>query len=110
LAKKKIEDNGTAIDEHIEFHNLLARASKNHVFVIVSGSLGTAVRDILTRIMPEVSDDTVGYDERVINSKNTVLYHEKILEAIVERKKERAGQILEEHLKEVERRLQSFIG
>jgi len=49
-AKEKIEDNETAIDEHIEFHNLLAKASKNHVFVVVSGSLAAAVRDVLKRL------------------------------------------------------------
>ena len=59
--------------------------------------------------MPEVADDTGVYDDHVINSKNSVLYHEKILEAIVERKRDRAAQILEEHLKEVGKRLQSFM-
>ena len=111
-AKEKIQDNETAIDEHIEFHNLLAKASKNHVFVIVSGSLAAAVRDILTRITleAEAADHAVRHDEHLINSKNSVHYHEKILEAMLDKKKERATLLLKEHLSEVEGRLRSFMG
>lgn len=109
LARGKIEDNATAIDEHIEFHNLLARASKNHVFVIVAGSLTAAVREMMTRIVPKAPDDTVRYDEQLINSKHSVRYHEKILEAILKKDKEGACQVLEEHLTELEQRVRSFM-
>lgn len=111
-SKKRVAGNVVALDENIEFHNLLATASKNHVFVIVVGSLTAAVRDFLTRIapLPDPSGETAVYEESVMKSKNTILYHEKILQAIEERKKDAAGEILEEHLREVGARLQSLKG
>lgn len=111
-AKKRIEQNDPAIDEHIEFHNLLAKASKNHVLVIISGSLAAAVRDMLTRITLQegAPEHEASFDENLVKSKNSVHYHEKILEAIVAKKKKEACLLLEEHLNEVGGRLRSFMG
>jgi len=57
-----------------------------------------AVADFLSRIGPDVE-----------TSKNVVEYHEQILKAIVEKKREKALNLLEKHLLEVRRRLQPFI-
>ena len=53
-AQTKIEGNMVANEENIEFHNLLARASKNYVFVIVVGSIAAVLRNLLSRLSPDV--------------------------------------------------------
>jgi len=97
-AKKKIENNIIATEENLQFHKLLAKASKNHVFVLIVETIMAAVADFLSRIGPDVE-----------TSGNVVEYHEQILKAIVEKKREKALNLLEKHLLEVRRRLQPFI-
>jgi GntR family transcriptional repressor for pyruvate dehydrogenase complex len=107
-AREKIENNLPAVDENIRFHTLLARASKNHLFVIVVEAVTTAIRHFLSELGPdsESSDSQKWYDENMMNSKNTLAYHEEILNAIVAKKLDRAIDVLEDHLLEVKGRLQ----
>jgi len=111
-ASKKIESNINVIDENIEFHNLLARASKNHLFVIVVEAVTTAVRHFMSQLGPEseFSNREQWYNENIIQSKNTLAYHNEILSAIVEKNLDRAVDTLENHLQEVKNRLQPFAG
>ena len=46
-ARSKIAVNEVALEENIEFHNLLAGASKNHVFVMVVGSIMAVVLSLI---------------------------------------------------------------
>ena len=46
----------------------------------------------------------------MMNSKNTLAYHEAILNAVVEKKLAEATEILENHLLEVKSRLQPLAG
>ncbi len=110
-AQGKIEENMTANEENIEFHNLLAKASKNHVFVIVVGSIAAVLRNLLSRLSPDVgaTGDPGGYDESILMSGNAVRYHEDILNAIVEERRDDAIQFLEQHLIEVSNRLKRLI-
>jgi GntR family transcriptional repressor for pyruvate dehydrogenase complex len=110
-AQEKIEDNLMANEENIEFHNLLARASKNHVFVIVVGSIAAVLRNLLSRLSPEMGStgDPAVYDESILMSANAVRYHEEILEAIIENRREKAIELLEQHLVEVSNRLKTLI-
>ena len=107
-AREKIENNNPAVDENIRFHKLLARASKNQLFVIVVEAVTAAIRHFLSGLGPdaETSDSEKWYNESMMNSKNTLAYHEDILNAIVAKKLDLAIDILEDHLLEVKGRLQ----
>ena len=109
-AWKKIEANINVIDENIQFHNLLAKASKNHLFVIVVEAVTTAVRHFMSQLEPdaEFSDNEQWYNENIIQSKNTLAYHNEILNAVIGKKLNKAVDILENHLQEVKNRLQPF--
>ena len=109
-ARKKIENNLAAVDENIEFHNLLAEASKNHVFVMVVGSITAVVRDHTSRLTAslEGQDPAGAYMESVLKSKTAVDIHEKILEAITARDRKKAKHLMESHLQEVGHRLESL--
>ncbi len=110
-AQKRIEDNLMANEENIEFHNLLAKASKNHVFVIVIGSIAAVLRNLLSRLSPDMgtTGDPAGYDESILMSGNAVRYHEDILSAIIEKRRDDAIELLEQHLIEVSNRLKTLI-
>ena len=107
-SREKIENNNPAVDENIRFHKLLARASKNQLFVIVVEAVTAAIRHFLSALGPdaESSDSERWYNENVMNSKNTLAYHEDILNAIIAKKLDQAIDILEDHLLEVKGRLQ----
>ena len=109
-ARKKIEANINIIDENIQFHNLLAKASKNHLFIIVVEAVTTAVRHFLSELGPdaELADNEKWYNENIIQSKNTLAYHNEILSAVIEKKLDKAIDTLENHLQEVKNRLQPF--
>jgi DNA-binding FadR family transcriptional regulator len=106
-ARKKVDNNIMAAEENIQFHELLAEASKNHVFVIVAGSILAVLRELLSRLTLNLktSNDAVGYNDEVLKSKNAVGYHEDILNAIVEKRRDEAIHLLERHLLEVRDRL-----
>ena len=97
-ARKKIDNNIVATEENIQFHTLLAQASRNHVFFIVVESIMAVVGDFLSRIGPEVE-----------TSDNVVSYHENIVKAIAEKKRTKAINLLEQHLLEVRNRLKPFV-
>ena len=107
-AREKIKNNILVVDENIRFHKLLARASKNHLFVIVVEAVTTAIRHFMSGLGPdsESSDSEKWYSENMMNSKNTLAYHEDILNAVVEKKLSTAIDILDNHLLEVKDRLQ----
>jgi GntR family transcriptional repressor for pyruvate dehydrogenase complex len=110
-AHGKIEKSMMANEENIEFHNLLAKASKNHVFVIVVGSIATVLRNLLSRLSPDVGTTGApgGYDESILMSGNAVRYHEAILSAIIEKRRDVAIEFLEQHPIEVGNRLKTLI-
>jgi GntR family transcriptional regulator, transcriptional repressor for pyruvate dehydrogenase complex len=89
-ARTKIESGFQAFRENIQFHKLLARASKNPVFVIVAEAIMAVCADFLSRREPEID-----------KSKHVVEAHQEIIDAIDRRDKEGAMRLLEEHLLEV---------
>ena len=96
-ARKKIERKLMATDENIEFHNLLAKASKNHVFVIVAGSILALLEDLLCRLTPNLQ-----------GSKKALNFHEDILKAIIAKDRVAAIEYLEKHLMKVQHHLKSL--
>ena len=109
-ARRKIENNIVAIDENVDFHNLLAKAAKNHVFVIVVGSIMAVVRDHASRLASnlEESSNVAILSESVLLSKNAVDIHEEIVNAIKDKDREKAIRLIESHVREVGHRLESL--
>jgi len=110
-SREKIENNELVIEENIQFHKLLAQASKNHLFMIVVEAISTAVRHFMSQLGPdsEFSDNKKWYDESIIRSKNTLKFHQHILDAIIANDLEQAVEQLEAHLHEVKDRLQLLV-
>lgn len=92
-AKKKIADGMQAFRENIDFHKLLARASKNHVFVIVVEAIMTVVANFLSRRGEPNPDESYSVTKS----------HESLLKAIIEKRNEEAISLLQSHLNEVEK-------
>ncbi|MBW1681427.1 MAG: FadR family transcriptional regulator, partial [Deltaproteobacteria bacterium] len=97
-ARKKIKKNIRATEENFEFHTLLARASKNRIFVIVVESIMAIHGNYISR---------VGFDLEV--SRNVVTFHEAILKAIKRKQRKRAVDLFTEHMLDVRDRLQSLV-
>lgn len=93
-AKKKLAKNQMATEENFQFHTLLAEATKNHVFVIVVEAIMAVHADVLSR---------TGF--RLETSRNVVESHEEILSAIMKKDHDEAIRLLEEHLRNIEKRL-----
>jgi DNA-binding FadR family transcriptional regulator len=75
-------------EENIDFHRILARASKNYTFCIVMESIMAVFSDFKSRstaVSPE-------------QSKNIIKGHEAIVDAIVAKKKKLAVELLERDL------------
>ena len=110
MARKKIDQNIMAIDENVEFHNLLARTSRNHVFVMVVGSIMAVVRDHTSRLTAslEGKNRVLRYSESVIISRNAVDIHEEIVNAVLEKDREKAMVLMDTHVREVGLRLESL--
>ena len=86
-AKELIAINKTATIENFEFHTLLAKASKNKVYIIMEGAIN-AIHRFLRRKY------TFPYNK----TKAGALIHEKILNAMVKKDREKAINLLEKDL------------
>jgi len=109
-AREKTEKGIMAIDENVNFHNLLAQASKNHVFVMVVGSIMAVVRDHTSRLTAglEGMNSILRQSESVILSRNAVEIHEEIVNAISIKDREKAIALMDTHVREVDHRLESL--
>ena len=97
-AKKHAEANIQPFKDNIEFHRLLAKASKNQIFVIVVESILAIVADFFSRLEPEFE-----VSRRVIGK------HEDLLAAIINRDLEKAITLLEEHILKTGKRFQQIM-
>jgi len=97
-AKKHAEANIQPFKDNIEFHRLLAKASKNQIFVIVVESILAIVADFFSRLEPEFE-----VSRRVIGK------HEDLLAAIINRDREKAITLLEEHILKTGKRFQQIM-
>jgi len=89
LAKAKglIARKQLATDVNFEFHALLARASKNAVFVILERAINAIHRNLRSRRSADFK-----------TSKNATQAHEKILGAFIKKDREKAINLLEQHI------------
>jgi len=85
--ERKIESRQSAPQENISFHRVLARASKNQVYVIVVDSIMAVLSDFLSEL------DT---DRKI--SRSNAQYHRHILEAVKAKDRDRALELMEEHI------------
>jgi DNA-binding FadR family transcriptional regulator len=85
-----VGDEKQAFEENIEFHKLLARASHNHVFVIVMESITTVVGHFRSLL---------GVDSEL--SRRVLKAHELIVEAMEARDVDKALSVLEQHMLDV---------
>jgi GntR family transcriptional repressor for pyruvate dehydrogenase complex len=87
-ARAKLLTNNPAYEENIEFHRILAAASKNYTFSIVMESILTVLSDFRSRL-------NLVSTER---SARVVEIHEAIVDAIVAKKKRDAVALLDKDL------------
>jgi len=90
--KDKLAKKEAAWDENVEFHRLLAKASKNYLFVIVMEAVCAIQADFIIGTPKESTIDRV----RV-----TAEEHQKILDAMTAGTREEAMRLFDEHLVEV---------
>jgi len=86
-AQSLIAKRELATDVNFDFHALLASASKNAVFTILEKAINAIHRNLRSRRPPDFE-----------TSKNAVLAHEKILDAFTKQEREKAINLLEEHI------------
>ncbi len=76
-----------ATDVNFEFHALLARASKNTVFMILERAINAIHRNLRSRRSADFK-----------TSKNAVQAHEEMLDAFIKKDREKAINLLEQHI------------
>jgi GntR family transcriptional repressor for pyruvate dehydrogenase complex len=82
------------LDEHMNFHLLLAKASKNALFEMIIESIMTVTKSFLLMIKPDAK-----YLGRVLN------YHKAIYKALKERNLTVAKKKIERHLLDANRKI-----
>ena len=90
-AQKQQKKNLPAFEENINFHRLLAKASKNHVFAMVTESMMAVESDFRSRF-------------KKIDMKKSVIitrYHEDILQAVIDKEYNQAQELLETMVQDV---------
>ena len=98
-AAARLETGRTATEENIHFHRLIAKASKNFVFVIIMECIMAVHSNILTDKEPSLE-----------TSRNVLMSHQELLDALETRDIERAEELFGRHLLDVRNRLLSATG
>ncbi len=91
-AEELIANKKMATDENFDFHALLARASKNPVFIILEKSINAIHRNLRSRTTADFK-----------TTRNAVKAHKKILEAIINKDREKAIKLIDHHIFEVKK-------
>jgi GntR family transcriptional repressor for pyruvate dehydrogenase complex len=86
-SKDLISRGNLATHLNFEFHSLLARASKNTVYILFEKTLNAILLDLRRRTARNFVIDKAG-----------VQAHEQILEALIGKERERAISLLEKHI------------
>ena len=89
-AQELIANKKMATDENFDFHALLASASKNKVFIILEKSINAIHRNLRSR-------STADYE----TTRNAVKAHQKILDAIINKDREKAIKLIDQHILDV---------
>jgi len=104
LLKKNIEDSDQkfsggerATEDHIHFHILIAKSTKNLLFEMIIESIMDVTESFLLSLKPDI---------KYIN--NVLTYHKAIYNALKEKNLHMAEQIMEKHLLDVNRKLKNL--
>ena len=89
-AEKLIANKKMATDENFDFHALLARASKNKVFIILEKSINAIHRNLRSRSTADFK-----------TTLNAVKAHQKMLDAIINKDREKAIKLLDRNILDV---------
>ena len=89
-AEELIANKKLATDENFDFHALLAKASKNKVFIILEKSINAIHRNLRSRSAADLK-----------TTRNALKAHHKILDAIIAKDRERAIKLLHKHIFDV---------
>jgi GntR family transcriptional repressor for pyruvate dehydrogenase complex len=89
-AQELIANKKMATDENFDFHALLARASKNKVVIILEKSINAIHRNLRSRSEADFK-----------TTRNALKAHQKILDAIIDKDREKAIELLDQHILEV---------
>ena len=98
-AKIKLDADLQPFKDNIDFHRLLAKASKNYVFVIVVDSIFAFIVDFFSQLKPEIEV-----------SENVIPIHQGILDAMIRKDAEEAIALLENHILETGKRFERISG
>ena len=89
-AEELITNKKLATDENFDFHALLAKASKNRVFMILEKSINAIHRNLRSRNVVDFR-----------TTHNAVQAHQKILDAIMQKDRVKALKLIEHHILDV---------
>lgn len=89
-AKKLVAKKKLATDVNFDFHALLANASKNKVFIILEKSINAIHRHLRNRSAADLKITC-----------HALSAHQKILNAIINKEREKAIQLMEQHIQEI---------
>jgi len=92
-AKQKLKNGLVAYEENIDFHRLLAKASKNYIFSLVEESILAIHTDFKSKLMAAT----------INQSSQIVFLHEQIVDALAAKKKKSAIAHLNEDLSSAKR-------
>ena len=98
-AQTKADQNIMCIEENIEFHKLLAEASKNPVFVIVAESILAIMRGLTSQLPPDPE-----------TCKKAIKNHNGIFQGIKKKDLKKATASLERDFLDLQNRLESLAG
>jgi len=96
-SERKFLKGERATDEHINFHILIAKSTKNLLFEMMIESIMNVTKSFLLSLKPDV---------KYIN--NVLTYHKKIYEALQEKNLHMAEQIMEKHLLDINRKFKEL--
>lgn len=89
-AKEKINKKELATDINFEFHSLLAKSSQNNVFIILESAINAIHHTLRVRSNVDLA-----------SSKAAMLAHGKILEALINKDREKAIALMDKHVRTV---------
>ncbi len=98
-ARKKVDVGVQAYEENTQFHKLLARASRNHLFLILMESIMTVVAHFRS---------ILGVNLEL--SVRSIAAHEQTIDALVKGNRKKALLVLEAHLVEIGERFKELGG
>ncbi len=98
-AKHQIAIKKMATSENLEFHQILAVSTQNQVFAIVTGAVLGAMGAVMSNLPKDVSV-----------SKQAIVFHERILKAIKQKKKRLAIKLMQMHLEQSKEGLEKSPG